>query len=224
MDCRPSALRVSDSTITMRVKLVTIIKRAGATASSVSAMMMVTLSLGLLRAPPRLMLTWPLGVTAVVVPGAPGATGVAGGGGGGRGRPGVGGGPGGGARGGGGGGAAGGGAPAGPPVAWAQPRCRSPSVRAGSAPRGRAAPRSSARLWRRGRRRAPPGEQLDVAWSRKLRVRSGSEALPTNGALPQLLEQGLPWLTGASVAPRRRRPLGLRSGEIDVEGVGIGLG
>src|SRR4051794_41591991 len=79
MDCRPSALRVSDSTITMRVKLVTIIKRAGATASSVSAMMMVTLSLGLLRAPPRLMLTWPLGVTAVVVPGAPRATRVGGG-------------------------------------------------------------------------------------------------------------------------------------------------
>src|SRR3954454_3131238 len=78
MDCRPSALRVSDSTITIRVKLVTIIKRAGATASSVNAMMMVTLSLGLLRALPRLMRTWPLGVTAVAVPGAPGATGVAG--------------------------------------------------------------------------------------------------------------------------------------------------
>src|SRR5947209_5167016 len=81
MDCRPSALRVSDSTMTMRVKLVTIINRAGATASSVSAMMMVTLSLGLLRAPPRLMLTAP-GATGVAgVPGAAGAAGVAGAGG-----------------------------------------------------------------------------------------------------------------------------------------------
>ena len=40
---RPSALRVSESTITMRVKLVSITMSAGAIASTVSNKMMMTL-------------------------------------------------------------------------------------------------------------------------------------------------------------------------------------
>src|SRR5947209_2538646 len=57
MACRPKALRVSDSTMTMRVKLVIIIKMAGATVRSVSATMIVMLWLGLLMVSPRLRLT-----------------------------------------------------------------------------------------------------------------------------------------------------------------------
>src|SRR3954471_8285703 len=53
---RPRAFLVSDSTITMRVKLVIIIKMAGAMVSSVSATMIVMLWLGLLRVSPRLRL------------------------------------------------------------------------------------------------------------------------------------------------------------------------
>src|SRR4051794_23356741 len=54
---RPRAFLVSDSTITMRVKLVIIIKMAGATVSSVSATMIVMLWLGLLIVSPRFRLT-----------------------------------------------------------------------------------------------------------------------------------------------------------------------
>src|SRR5947209_9180745 len=57
IDCSPRALRVSESTMTMRVKLVIIINRAGAIDSSVSATMIVMLSLGLLSEFPRLTLT-----------------------------------------------------------------------------------------------------------------------------------------------------------------------
>ncbi len=48
------ALRVSDSTMITRVKLVIMMSSAGATLSSVRPMMMVRLSLGLVSVPPRL--------------------------------------------------------------------------------------------------------------------------------------------------------------------------
>src|SRR3954447_24277994 len=57
IDCRPRALRVSESTMTMRVKLVIIMSSAGAIDISVSATMIVRLSLGLLNELPRLTLT-----------------------------------------------------------------------------------------------------------------------------------------------------------------------
>src|SRR4051812_10400365 len=57
IDCNPRALRVSESTMTMRVKLVIIMRSAGATVSSVSATMIVMLWLGLLMVSPRWRLT-----------------------------------------------------------------------------------------------------------------------------------------------------------------------
>src|SRR5437763_5607926 len=77
IDCSPRALRVSDRTMTMRVKLVIIISRAGATDSSVSAMMMVTLSVGFDSELPRLMGTWP-GAAAGVAVGTVGTAGTTG--------------------------------------------------------------------------------------------------------------------------------------------------
>src|SRR5688572_1860465 len=53
----PRALRVSDSTITMRVKLVSMISSAGATASSVMSTMISRLWLGFPPMPPRSRLT-----------------------------------------------------------------------------------------------------------------------------------------------------------------------
>src|SRR4051794_33783458 len=66
IDCKPSALRVSESTMTMRVKLVIIMRSAGATVSSVSATMMVMLWLGLLSVSPRLRLTEAVPAPALV--------------------------------------------------------------------------------------------------------------------------------------------------------------
>src|SRR5687767_13045609 len=65
----PRALRVSDSTITMRVKLVSMISSAGATASSVMSTMISRLWLGFPPMPPRSRLTDALvsGAPAVVV-------------------------------------------------------------------------------------------------------------------------------------------------------------
>jgi hypothetical protein len=68
---RPSAWRVRDKTMIMRVKLVSSISNEGATASSVKAMIIVMLSLGWLTVPPRFTeivppepeLDVPLGVT-----------------------------------------------------------------------------------------------------------------------------------------------------------------
>src|SRR4051812_28139164 len=73
MACSPRAFLVSESTMTMRVKLVIIMSSAGATVSSVSATMIVMLWLGLLIVSPRLRLT-----EAVPAPGAAGVAGVAG--------------------------------------------------------------------------------------------------------------------------------------------------
>ena len=61
IDGSPSALRVSDSTITMRVKLVSMTRSAGATARTVSSKMMTMLCAGflfpLLSVAPKSMLT-----------------------------------------------------------------------------------------------------------------------------------------------------------------------
>src|SRR3954465_14054742 len=72
IDCSPKALRVSDSTMTMRVKLVIIISRAGATDNRVRATMMVMLSLGFDSEFPRLIDTCP-GVAAGAAVGTVGA-------------------------------------------------------------------------------------------------------------------------------------------------------
>src|SRR5438105_4489712 len=70
----PRALRVSDSTITMRVKLVSMMSSAGATDSSVMSTMIIRLWLGLPPTPPRSRLSdafvsvLPAGAPAVVVP------------------------------------------------------------------------------------------------------------------------------------------------------------
>src|SRR4051812_6084202 len=78
MLCRPRALRVSDSTMTMRVKLVIIMSSAGAIDRSVRATMIVTLSDGLFSVLPRLIDTLP-GWAAPTAPGAVGAVGAVGG-------------------------------------------------------------------------------------------------------------------------------------------------
>src|SRR5437868_5541556 len=77
IDCRPRAFRVSDSTMTMRVKLVIIMSSAGATDSSVKATMIVMLSLGFDSEFPRLMDTCP-GAAAGAAVGAVGTAGAVG--------------------------------------------------------------------------------------------------------------------------------------------------
>src|SRR5579862_7580555 len=76
--CTPSALRVSESTMITRVKLVSMMSSAGATLSSVRKMMMVRLSLGLLKVLPRLTEICEPGSVAVGAFGADGADGAAG--------------------------------------------------------------------------------------------------------------------------------------------------
>src|SRR3954453_9523501 len=78
MLCRPRAFRVNDSTMTMRVKLVIIMSRAGAIEIRVRAMMIVTLSDGLSSVLPRLMDTEPGAAGAGGAEGAAGGAGRAG--------------------------------------------------------------------------------------------------------------------------------------------------
>src|SRR5581483_11030324 len=67
IDCSPRALRVSDSTITMRVKLVSMMSSAGATDSSVMSTMIIRLWLGAPLVPGILSVTEASGALVVFV-------------------------------------------------------------------------------------------------------------------------------------------------------------
>src|SRR5581483_10756526 len=67
IDCSPRALRVSDSTITMRVKLVSMMSSAGATDSSVMSTMIIRLWLGAPLVPGILSMTEASGALVVFV-------------------------------------------------------------------------------------------------------------------------------------------------------------